>query len=154
MHDSGSAPEANAKLLRPRRFFTVTEANRAVVLVRRIVEDMLLEYARMSDLHETFEAATGSGRCELARYTRWNLLQAVEHMGGFAEELEEIGVDLRDWTVGVVDFPSIAVGREIARCGKAGEGEVGAWHEGGGECTKRQTLDSLPVPRIELVLGI
>ena len=135
---------AGATKTKTKKLFTVDQANRALILVRKIVFDILDDYAQLTDLQETTEAAQQSGEYDRAQRAQNQLIEAVERIQDYVEELDEVGVDLKDWTLGVVDFPSIADGREVALCWQAGESEVAHWHEVDQESC-RQPLETLPV---------
>jgi hypothetical protein len=130
--------------VRAKKLFTVDEANCALILVRRIVIDILDDYGRLTDLQETIESAQQSGEYDRAQRAQNQLVEAVERIQDYVEELDEVGVDLKDWTLGVVDFPSMADGREVALCWQAGESEVAHWHEVDQESC-RQPLETLPI---------
>lgn len=133
-----------AGTIKVKKLFTVDQANRALILVRKIVFDILDDYAQLTDLQETTEAAQQSGEYDRARWAQSQLVEAVERIQDCVEELDEVGVDLKEWTLGVVDFPSMADGREVALSWKAGESEVAHWHEVDQESC-RQPLETLPV---------
>lgn len=126
-----------------RRLFTVSEANRALVLIKRIVADILCEYVLLNDLQETIEAGQESGRYDRARNACDELVESVNRIHAHVEELDEVGVDLKDWTLGVVDFRCVTDGREVALCWRAGEEEIHFWHDPGTECSTRKPLDML-----------
>lgn len=141
------SPEGDASIIitapKPRRFFTVDQANRALVLIRRIVADILLEYEKLNDLQETIEAAQAVGRSEHAKSITEELVDAISIIHGYVEELDELGVELKDWTLGVVDFPCVANGREVVLCWQPDEQEVGFWHEVNAEPGVRRPLETL-----------
>jgi hypothetical protein len=47
---------------------------------------------------------------------------------GAIEELQELGVLVKDLDRGLVDFPCVHRGRELLLCWQLGEDEVGYWH--------------------------
>lgn len=141
-YDSGS-PDKPRRGGAP-RFFTLPEANRALVLVERIVADVLCEYLRLNDLQETIEAAQESGKYDTARAARDELVESVDRVHTHVDELEDVGADLKDWTLGVVDFPCIAGGREVALCWQAGEEGIRFWHDPDAGCAERKPLETLP----------
>ena len=173
--DTGFAIRAAAS--KRRRFFTIAQANSALVLVRRIVSDILCEYARLGDLHEREAAKTDalhlepqaearqtSGRCGRPRTVRDELIQTVERIRALAGELEDLGAVLKDWTLGIVDFPCIADGTRVGRtgntllagipvalCWQADEPEVMFWHEIDCQCSSRKPIDVLPAAEIAAV---
>jgi hypothetical protein len=52
-----------------------------------------------------------------------------ERLLEYKQELEDLGVELKDWYMGLVDFPSWLGNREVYLCWRLGEPEVGHWHE-------------------------
>ena len=66
----------------------------------------------------------------------------------FATELVELGIELKDPNIGLIDFPTLVDGREAYLCWKLGEPEVGFWHELAAGVQGRQSVDDLkPQPR-------
>ena len=45
------------------------------------------------------------------------------------DELQQIGVELKDFEKGLVDFPAVHLNREISLCWHSGETNVHTWHE-------------------------
>jgi len=127
-----------------KRLFTLAEANRSLVLVRRIVADVIVEHARMLDLQELLEAAEDKQADEQADEARRALLKTAGRLRSCLAELDDVGVELADWSLGVVDFPCLAGGRQVQLCWQYGESKVGHWHELGAGFTGRQGLDTLP----------
>jgi len=126
-----------------RRHFTVHQANRSLVLVRRIVEDITGGYAHLLELQEAIEAARDQG----TRLTgaEADLIETAEKLHGCIQELDDLGAELKDWTAGVVDFPSLAGGREVRLCWRQGEDHVEFWHEVSAAFKTRRSLHTLPV---------
>lgn len=126
----------------PARQFTLDEANRSLVLVRRIVADIVGGYQKLMELQETLEALPTSSR-EQCESTRRVLIQTIERLQGHLEELEEVGVELRDWALGVVDFPCTFNGRQIMLTWQHGEAGVGHWHDVADSYTNRHCTSTL-----------
>ena len=118
-----------ARLADGRRCFTLHDANRALVLVKRILADVTEDYARLVDLQEIIDAAQLGDIGRQARRAQEDILIVAERLQHCAEEIEQIGVELKDWSVGVVDFPCAAGGRLVHLCWRLGEPEVAYWHE-------------------------
>ena len=59
----GSVQDRKFQSLRvaKRRLFTTQEANRSLVLVRRIVEDVIANHSALLELQETYEVAQAHG---------------------------------------------------------------------------------------------
>jgi hypothetical protein len=130
-----------------RRYFTPEQADKAIVLVSRIVSDIVDRYRRLVDLQEVIEAAQRSGRYDRCRQAQDELVAVAQKIQTCAEELDDVGVELRDWSTGVVDFPCIADGREVYLCWRYGEDRVSFWHECQAPSEERKPLSTLPQPQ-------
>jgi len=49
-------------------------------------------------------------------------------VAGAVEELQALGVLVKDLDRGLVDFPALRDGEEVLLCWQVGEGEVAYWH--------------------------
>ncbi len=131
--------------------FTPEQANKALVLVRRIVADIVTGYRRLIDLQEIIEAAQHNAtrdRCDAARK---ELIRMVERLQSCLEELDDVGVELRDWALGVVSFPSRFDGRDICLNWQHGEPTVAYWHEVDENFGNRQPLSTLMMEQVAVV---
>jgi hypothetical protein len=128
----------------PKQSFTLGQANRALVLVRRIVGDVMSQYGRLVDLQETLETAEAAGDTGRYETARRGLARSAGRLRTFLGELEDVGVELEDWELGVVHFPSIAGGRQVCLCWQYGEEEITCWHEVDAGPAGRQPLETLP----------
>ena len=130
-----------------RRLFTVDQADRSLVLVERIVEDIIFEHARVADLQETIEAAASRHDRDIDALID-QMLGAIDSLQACLGELDCVGAYLCDWSGGVVDFPSLVAGREVRLCWRHGESRVSHWHEVDSGCAARQSLHALGVPQM------
>lgn len=122
-----SLPEPSATI--GQRYFSITEANRALVLVRRIVADIVREYRRLCTLKEAYQRYDEKGNIVLAEQTRQDYVSVFNRLSTPRDELEEIGCELKDYETGLVDFPTRLGGREVLLCWKLGEESIEYWHE-------------------------
>jgi len=130
--------------MRPKRVFSLPEANRSLVLVKRVVTDVIFEYSRMIELQEQLEAAEETAAVERSEQTRMDLIRSAGRLRICLDELDEVGVELKDWAIGVVDFPSFAAGREIRLCWQYGQDHIEYWHEVDDTFAARQPIEALP----------
>ena len=56
------------------------------------------------------------------------LQREAEAVAGAVEELQALGVLVKDLDRGLVDFPALRDGEEVLLCWQVGEGEVAYWH--------------------------
>lgn len=123
--------------LAPRTLFTVASANKALPLVRAIVQDIVDLYSdvreREQRLNGMRRGSTGKAQqddpySEEVDQIRTELEKDVEKLEGFVEELAELGVEFKDPVMGLVDFPASMNGQEVYLCWKQGEPAVEYWH--------------------------
>lgn len=122
--------------------FTVEQANRTLPLVRRIVEDIVDQHRRWRetivelDLLSQSAAADAIRAEDLVRRAR-DLSRELE---AYQRELRDLGIQLKDPRLGLIDFPSEIGGRSVLLCWRLGEPEVQFWHEANAGYAGRQPL--------------
>jgi len=121
--------QQTAPMQRVRHFFTLDEANKALVLVRRIVADVVGHYGRLIEVHETVEALESAGLLGQIEHAREELVFTADKIRVCLEELEDVGVELCDWELGIIDFPAMMDRREVRFCWRSDEPRVTHWHE-------------------------
>ena len=120
-----------------KKYFSIEEANRALPYVARIVDDATRAYQCIIDLRRYLD------QYELAdprNDSQHECEQQMDRLSYFIDELSNVGVQLKDFEVGVVDFPAIFEDREVFLCWKKGELQVEHWHEIDEGYTGRQAL--------------
>lgn len=135
-----SAPEPSS--VAGKKYFSLSEANRSLVLVRRIVRDVVERYRRLRELHESYQSLDQIGDVSAADKTRQQYVTTTEQLAALREELEDIGCELKDLEIGLVDFPALRDQREVYLCWKLGEETVQYWHEISGGFSERHPADT------------
>jgi hypothetical protein len=138
---------ATKKRVLKRKFFTADEANAALPLVRAIVRDITELAGELRDRQErlTRVRAAQHGSLSGAYKEEVHLAQAeierdAERLQEYERELRELGVELKDYFTGLVDFPCRMDNREVYLCWRLGEPEVAYWHELEAGFAGRQSL--------------
>ena len=129
MHQANVHAQWRSYPSQPHRFFSIVLANRALVLVRRVVGDMMTAYGDLLDLHERLELARQRNSEARIGLIHTELARRVDRFEGYLQELLDVGVEIRDFERGIVDFPCVAAGREVALCWMYGEPSITSWHE-------------------------
>jgi len=111
-----------------KKLFTLDEANRSLILVRRIVSDIVDDYKQLRALHEAYQLLAEKGEVTRAEEARQRYVSVTDHLSALREELEDIGCELKDFELGLVDCPSLRDGREIFLCWRLGEDSIEYWH--------------------------
>jgi hypothetical protein len=127
-----------------KKFFTPEQANATLPLVRAIVRDIVeLDRAmneRLERLARIDEAALTPAHQEELEMAQGELEENLDRMQEFERELAELGVELKDRSTGLVDFPSRRDGREMLLCWQLGEPDVAHWHDLDAGFRGRRTL--------------
>ncbi|MDX6402995.1 MAG: hypothetical protein QOH70_450 [Blastocatellia bacterium] len=113
------------------KLFTVEEANSLLPSVRPIVKSIQRSHRRLTSFQTTAKHAAegaengGGGMTQGPRYAR-----VLIDLSLGAGHLETLGVQLKDYSQGLIDFPSMRDGRVVLLCWKADEGdELEWWHD-------------------------
>ena len=119
-------------------YFSVEEANRALPYVSRIVDDITEVYGEIIELRRSAEKPNNpDAEAEKAYET------AMDRLSVLVDELHAVGVELKDFELGLVDFPSTHDGRDILLCWKRGEPKIDHWHEIDAGLAGRQSVERL-----------
>jgi hypothetical protein len=126
------------------KYFTVEQANATLPLVKRIVEDIVVQYRAWNEKLLEIDLVAASGRAADAELgdRLANEAQAIARdIEGFRRELASLGIQLKDPSLGLIDFPSMMGDRPVLLCWRLGEPDVGFWHEVNAGYVGRQPLE-------------
>jgi hypothetical protein len=125
------------------KLFQLEEANALLPTARRIVENIRRTYKRVLSFREVAKRAAegaelgGGGFAPGSHQYVNTLFTLVEHTG----ELDALGVQIKDYARGLIDFPSMREGRVVLLCWQLGEGdEIEWWHDVDAGFAGRQPL--------------
>jgi len=110
---------------RPKRRFTLSQANSALPLVRRIVGDIVKTHGLILRLQAEMDQASGREQAT----AQGHLDESVGRLEDFVDELSEVGCELKDYQVGLIDFIGRHESRDVYLCWKLGEEQIAYWHE-------------------------
>ena len=113
------------------KLFTLSEANAMLPTVRRIAAAISRAHREIASWQDAARVAAenatrgGGFMADGPQYVT-NLIKLAEHTG----ELEALGVQLKDYDRGLLDFPSMREGRVVLLCWQLGEGDhIEWWHD-------------------------
>jgi len=113
------------------KLFTVNEANALLPNVRMIVGKIQRAHRKLSPFRDEAKKAAegaeqgGGGMANGVAYAA-----VLTELTTQVAELEALGVQLKDFERGLVDFPSLRDGRVVLLCWQLGEGdELEWWHD-------------------------
>jgi hypothetical protein len=130
------------------RSFTPAEANSALPEVRDAAERLVALRKRMLEVDAARQAFAGTVGSNGGGYAAGDLRQLNSELAALAssldeclQELQELGVEVKDLDTGLVDFPSLRNGEEVLLCWRVGEDTVSWWHHSQAGFAGRQPID-------------
>lgn len=113
------------------KFFSLEEANALLPSVRSILLRIQRAHGRILFYQAAAKHAAegaelgGGGMPEGSRY-----VSHLMELSSQTSELEALGVQVKDYARGLIDFPSLRDGRVVLLCWQMGEGdEIEWWHD-------------------------
>ena len=126
--------------------FTVDDANRTLPLVRRIVSDAVRDYWRWQEKVREYEEVAANRLVdqpnENADRLEREATDLAREIDGYVAEIRELGVEMKGFDTGLVDFPGEVDGKPVMLCWQLGEESVQYWHEEDAGFAGRQPLPS------------
>ncbi|CAN5657277.1 DUF2203 domain-containing protein [soil metagenome] len=124
------------------KLFTIKEANALLPVIRPKLEKIKARYKAVSSFREPAKTAAkaaqfGGGGMEGGTH----YVKSLYEIGKLTTEFHKLGVQLKDYSRGLVDFPSVREGRVVLLCWQLGEGdEIQWWHDEESGFAGRQSL--------------
>jgi hypothetical protein len=139
-HEHHDAPEVR---------YTEALANRALPLVRRIVDDLVKHYIDWQDAVSRFEYATTKSTATAPDPEAEQLQGEAERMAAEIDscvnELGELGVQVRAFDIGLVIFPGERDGVPARFVWRRGDAAVSEWRDyDAGSASENGTSSSMP----------
>jgi len=126
--------------------FTVEDANRTLPLMRRIVGDVVRDYWRWQEKVREFEEVAANRIADQPNEEADRLEREAQQLAmdidGYLGEIRRLGVEMKGFDTGLVDFPAELDGRPVRLCWQLGEESVKYWHEEHAGFAGRQPLAS------------
>jgi hypothetical protein len=124
------------------KLFSLEEANALLPTVRAILVSIKRTHGRLLSYREAAKHAAegaelgGGGMPGGERY-----VALLAEFSSLTSQLETLGVQLKDYSRGLIDFPTLREGRIVLLCWQLGEGEqVEWWHDVDAGFAGRQPL--------------
>jgi len=117
------------------RHFTPEEANTLLERVRPVAESLVahrraftVAAARRARLSQRISGNGGDFDPQEPSELDEQLEREAEAVARAVDELQRLGVLVKDLDRGLVDFPALRGGEEVLLCWQVGEDEVAFWH--------------------------
>ena len=110
-------------------YFIPTEANETLTILRPMIRE-LMEISerireRQPELWSVAQKSAGNG----GNPALSKLLPDFDRLDFLLHQVLDMGIEVKDLTIGLVDFPALHEDRVVYLCWKYGEERVQFWHE-------------------------
>ena len=123
------------------KLFTLAEANFLIPTLEPMLESIRDLYAQVDAMRDGARAAAGASEFGGGMAGGTHYVDALYRIGKLTTEIGEMGVEMKDYTRGLIDFPSMRGDRVVLLCWQLGEGtEIAWWHEPEAGFAGRQPL--------------
>jgi hypothetical protein len=125
---------ATSRPKKKKKHYTLEEANATLPLLRAILRDVTTLANELRDRNERLARLQRTEGMDRAHEEEVQQLLAEfergqDKMREYEQELEKLGIELKDYFTGLIDFRHLRDGREVYLCWRLGEAEVCHWHE-------------------------
>src|SRR5262245_10503591 len=110
------------------KLFTLEEANETLIKVRPMLLEIRAHHELISSFKENAKAAANSAQFGGGGMESGSIyVLALYEIGRLTSEIDEFGVQIKDYSRGLIDFPSMRDGRIVLLCWQLDEGDKIAW---------------------------
>ena len=113
------------------KLFTVAEANALIPLVRPILLKIRKHHEQISSFRQSAQAAAKAAQFGGGGMEKGTIyVKSLYELGKLTLEIDAFGIQLKDYSRGLIDFPSMRNDKLIMLCWELGEGnKIEWWHE-------------------------
>ena len=124
------------------KIFTVSEANDLLQTVIPKLCEIRDLYAEIGELRDASRAAASSSHFGGGMKGGTGYVNKLYKVGKLTTELSEMGIEIKDYSRGLIDFPSTRNGRVVYLCWQIGDADkIEWWHETDDGFAGRQSLE-------------
>ncbi len=129
--------------LSDKQYFTIEHANAALPYISKIIADITSTYSNLikhrQDIDQPF---INQDPKELEMLYE----KTMDKLSYFVDELQQAGVELKDFERGLVSFPALHRNKEICLCWQHGQDQVHGWHHLDESPSSLRNLDQIMQP--------
>lgn len=111
------------------KHFTLKEARTLLPVLRQIFKDAQRRREQIQQADEKLGQMLTDSRGDLGGKDVTGMLMDLTHMNEQVARIVEMGVQIKDFNRGLVDFPHIREGREVFLCWELEEDDIEFWHD-------------------------
>jgi hypothetical protein len=143
---SGSGGAGASERPRPaqQKLFTVATATATLPLVKVIVKDAMEKWKELGHMRAELSDAEVHAVPELKKRQLRSEVERIEaDLEACVREIADLGASIKDFELGLVDFPMKQGARTVLLCWKAGETKIGYFHDMDAGFAGRRPLSEL-----------
>ena len=114
------------------RQFTVEEANSLLPALAPVLEDLRAAARRLIAMRDELAtinpASRLNGMAKRVLQLECEAADSAEHVDGLLQQIDAMGVEVKDPLTGLIDFRSLRGRQEVYLCWRLGEGPIAWWH--------------------------
>ena len=123
------------------KYYTPKEANETLNIIRPMLKEMMEIGMKIREhqpeLWDLVQKSAGNGgNPKLSK-----LLRDFDRLDLLLHQIQDKGIEVKDLTIGLIDFVALYEDREVYLCWKYGEDSVQFWHEIETGFSGRQLID-------------
>jgi hypothetical protein len=126
------------------RLFTVEQARSLLPDLRPLLLSMREQKRKLDNLHADMEnispAMATNGHATRVTEIELAMAELIEGLQSAIGKISDLGVELKDIDLGLVDFPSLREDRIVYLCWTVDEADIAFWHELDAGVAGRQPL--------------
>ena len=112
-----------------KKHFTVEEARELLPELRRIFKDAHARRERARRADDNLGRLIRKTGADIGGQPVTDLLMDLQQMNAQLERVQKLGVQIKDFDRGLVDFPHLREGREVFLCWELDEDDIEFWHD-------------------------
>ena len=111
------------------KYFTLREANETLntlrPMMRKLIAIVEIIRAHQPEIWSVVEKSAGNG----GNPALSKIVPDFDRLDALLHRVQDMGIEVKDMMIGLVDFPALRDGREVYLCWKYGEDRIQFWHE-------------------------
>ena len=109
--------------------FSLREAQSLIPRLRTLLMRVAKEYDNLALMNDELERARANAEFGGGSYLGAAYLKHIAIFSEAVHKVQDLGVLIKDFRTGLIDFPYEYEGRIVYLCWKMGEDEINWWHE-------------------------
>ena len=111
------------------RYYTPNEANETLIVIRPMIKELMEIGGRIRTHQPEYWAVVQKSAGNGGNPALSKLLPDFDRLDLLLHTIQDMGIEVKDLSIGLIDFVALHDGREVYLCWKYGEESIQFWHE-------------------------